>query len=208
MTHKPSSVQTRGPTGRGAHSGYEALARGLGWFSIGLGLAELLATKPLCRALGLEHRETLIRCYGGRELATGVAILMSHDPTPWIWGRVAGDALDLVTLSAGSEGGPAQKQNLTAALVAVAGATALDIYCAQGLTADKRLAPPGRFDYGERVGFPDAPSTMRGAASDATPHDYRIPEALRPWDHDKSGLAKRAKPGQRVADPVGSPVMS
>ena len=176
-----SSIQTRGPSGRGAHSGHEALAQGLGWFSIGLGFAELFATKPLCRALGLERHETLIRCYGARELATGVAILMSHDPTPWIWGRVAGDALDLVTLAAGSEGTGQQREGLTAALIVVAGITALDIYCAQGLTADKQPSPVGMFDYNDRVGFSKTPSEMRGVASGATPPEYRVPEPLRPW---------------------------
>ena len=96
------SYPTRGATGRGAHSGYEALAKGLGWLSIGLGLAELVAPQALCRALGLEGRETLVQVYGAREMATGVAILMSHDPTPWVWGRVGGDVVDLATLAMGS----------------------------------------------------------------------------------------------------------
>ena len=181
MTRRLSSVETQGPSGRGAHSGHEALAQGLGWFSVGLGLVELFAAEQLCRALGLERKETLIRCYGGRELATGAAILMSHDPTPWIWGRVAGDAVDLATLVTGFDGTAPERHNLTAALVAVAGVTALDIYCAQGLTADKRPSPPGLFDFSDRVGFPKAASAMRGAASDATPPEYRVPDLLRPW---------------------------
>jgi hypothetical protein len=34
------------------------------------------------------------------EIATGLGILMFPDPTPWIWGRVCGDALDTGTLAA------------------------------------------------------------------------------------------------------------
>ncbi|GJD50160.1 hypothetical protein OPKNFCMD_2897 [Methylobacterium crusticola] len=172
----------RGATGRGAHSGHERLARGLGWFSIGLGLAELLAPRALCRTLGMEGREALVQAYGAREVATGVAILMSHDPTPWIWGRVAGDALDLATLATGFEGDNPKSAHLALAAAAVAGVTVMDVVCVQGLTADKRPARPGAFDYRSRSGFPRPAGAMRGAAAGfAVPADFRIPGPLRPW---------------------------
>src|SRR6478609_8300231 len=44
-----------------AHS----MARGLGWFSIGLGLAELLAPRTLTRGLGMEGNEQIVQAYGG-----------------------------------------------------------------------------------------------------------------------------------------------
>src|SRR3954452_22927910 len=71
-----------------AHS----MARGLGWFSIGLGLAEVLAPRALTRGLGMEGNEQLVQAYGLREIATGIGILSSDQPAPWIWGRVGGDA--------------------------------------------------------------------------------------------------------------------
>ena len=176
---------TRPAPGRGAQAGHQELARGLGWFSIGLGLLELAAPRGLCRTLGLEGRETLVRSYGVREVATGVAILMSHDPTRWILGRVAGDALDLATLAQGFDGDREQRANLVAATAAVAGVTVLDVVCAQGLMADKRLSPPGRYDYRDRSGFPRPPRAMRGAAADfETPPDFRVPDPLRPWRDD------------------------
>ena len=67
----------RGARGRGAHSDSERLARGLGYVSIALGLAELLAPRAVGRSIGLEGRETLVRACGAREIATGVAILAS-----------------------------------------------------------------------------------------------------------------------------------
>jgi hypothetical protein len=51
--------------------------------------------------MGMDDYAALIRAYGVREIATGAAILYQRDPTPWIWGRVAGDALDLATLAVG-----------------------------------------------------------------------------------------------------------
>ena len=57
------------------------LARGLGWFSIGLGLAELLAPAQGRRFLGMEEHTGLIRAYGAREIATGIGIL-TQDADP------------------------------------------------------------------------------------------------------------------------------
>ena len=165
-----------------ADSTTDALARGLGWFSIGLGLAEVIAPRALARALGMEGTETVIRAYGMREIATGVGILASDDPTPWIWGRVAGDALDLATLATGLEGDNPKQGNLALAIGSVAMVTALDVYCGQQLSReDTQPARPLR-DYRDRSGFPRSPRMMRGEASDfEAPRDFRAPEALRPW---------------------------
>src|SRR5689334_9754796 len=113
LTHAPSAVDRRARaltqaassalTFRG-RTATRNLSRALGWFSIGLGVAELLAPRQLGRWTGLEGRDNLLRAYGLREVATGVAILSAKDAgaaSTWLWGRVAGDALDLSTLAAG-----------------------------------------------------------------------------------------------------------
>jgi hypothetical protein len=111
-----------------------ALAEGLGWFSVGLGLAELLAPRPLAAWLGMGERAGLVRAYGAREIATGAAILLARgDPTPWIWARVAGDGLDIATLAAGLSGDNPRRGNVGVALAAVGGVTALDVACARML---------------------------------------------------------------------------
>src|SRR5687767_10214077 len=69
------------------------MAQGLGWFSIALGLMEVMAPRKLAHTLGMDEHEKTIFGYGVREIATGIAILTAKDPTPWIWGRVGGDAL-------------------------------------------------------------------------------------------------------------------
>ena len=71
-----------------ADSATDNLDRGLGWFSIALGLAEVAAPRKLTKALGMEGHEQLVFAYGVREIMTGIGILASRDPTPWIWGRV------------------------------------------------------------------------------------------------------------------------
>jgi hypothetical protein len=162
-----------------ANSSTMALARGLGWFSIGLGLAEMLAPRMLSEQLGMEGKEPLLRFYGAREMAAGAGILMSDNPGPWIWGRVAGDALDLATLAMRLEEKNPRKSNVAIALAAVAGVTALDCITAQALTTSSRPAP----DYSDRRGLPRPPEEMRGAArKDFTPpRDMRTPEALQPF---------------------------
>jgi len=53
----------------------EKLARGLSWFSIGLGLTELPAPRTMARFIGVERAHTgLIRMYGMREVASGIAM--------------------------------------------------------------------------------------------------------------------------------------
>ena len=159
----------------------DTLARGLGWFSIGLGLAEVLAPRTLTRALGLQGHERLVQAYGLREIATGVGILAARNPAPWIWGRVGGDALDLATLAGGLHDDNRHMANVGLAMGAVAAVGALDVYCATALSGESE--PPRRVrDYSGRSGFPREVQAMRGAASDfQMPADMRIPEALRPY---------------------------
>ena len=171
-------------TGRQGHpdSQTDALARGLGVFSIALGLIEVAAARTLTRTLGMEGNEALVRLYGLREIAKGVGILASSDPTPWIWGRVAGDALDIATLVTGLNGDNPKRGNVGIALAAVAGVTALDVHCGQALSRESPTPLPPIRDYSHRSGFSRPASAMRGAARDfEVPRDFRTPEALQPY---------------------------
>jgi hypothetical protein len=153
----------------------DRVARGLGWFSLGLGLAELVAPGKLGRALGLEGKETLLRAYGGREIGAGIWAL-SDTPAPAIWARVAGDLVDLGTLAAGLRGADdIQKRNAFIALAAVGGITLIDLLTAMKLSAEtsENKGETGR-DYSGRSGFPGGVDKARGAAADfRTPREYR-----------------------------------
>ncbi len=50
----------------------DRIARALGWFSIGLGVTELVMAPKLARALGMRGQESLVRAFGAREIAAGV----------------------------------------------------------------------------------------------------------------------------------------
>lgn len=160
-----------------------ALAEGLGWFSIGLGLTELAYGGAIARWLGMPRAAPVIHAYGVRELLQGAGILGSRDPTPWISARVAGDALDIATVLPGLENPNPRKHNVLLALLALVSVTAVDVICAQNL-AKAPLAPSEkvRRDYRRRSGFQRPAGAMRGAARDFTPpSDIIGPEAMRPW---------------------------
>ena len=125
-----------------------------------------------------DGQEGVVRAYGAREIATGVAILASHDPTPWIWGRVVGGALDIATVAAlpsNRRDGEDRRWWTVGALIAVA---ALDAFTANCLTAEKGGPRTARTDYRDRSGIPNGIEAARGAARGFAV-DRRGPEALR-----------------------------
>ena len=116
----------------------ERLSYGLGWFSIGLGLAELIAPDKMAGLIGAadgDRSRKVMRAYGVREIAAGVGILSQPTTPAWLWTRVAGDMLDLSSMFAAMGSKKSDRARLIAAAAAVAGVTALDIYCGQKLNS-------------------------------------------------------------------------
>lgn len=113
----------------------ERLARGLGWFSIGLGLVEIVAPERLAGFFGLAERERLLRAYGLPEIGAGLGILAQRRPAVGVWSRVAGDALDLATLGTGLDAANPKRRRAIAGVGAVAGITLLDLTCAARLSS-------------------------------------------------------------------------
>jgi len=109
----------------------QPLATGLGWFSIGLGLAEVLAPGPLGKLIGVPNNRTLMRFMGLREIAAGIGILSQERPAYWVWARVGGDVIDLALLGAALTTEGSQPGRVAGAAAAVAGVTALDILCSR-----------------------------------------------------------------------------
>ena len=113
----------------------KGLATFLGWFGIGLGLAQVLAPERIARIAGLDVSPSTMRAFGAREIASGIAILIDERPRDPVWGRVLGDAVDIAALVAGLRSPESDKARVTGALAAVGGVTSLDVLCAGGLTA-------------------------------------------------------------------------
>ena len=112
------------------------LARGLGWFSISLGVVEVLAPRFVSRLVGGRGDNAgLIRLYGVREIVSGMMIFgQGARPAAGVWSRVAGDAIDIATLAATASSPATRKGALAVATANVLGVTALDVYCAQQLS--------------------------------------------------------------------------
>jgi hypothetical protein len=140
-----------------------APARALGWFSIGLGIAQLLMPRTLARAAGAPDVALLTRLCGVRDVGVGIGLLTSEDPTPWLWGRVAGDALDMAAVAGGlvTAGAPART---LASLAALGGIAYVDYSTACATIPKSRPVEGTVYDYSTRSGFPKPASEMRGAA--------------------------------------------
>jgi uncharacterized membrane protein len=102
-------------------------AHTLGWLSIGLGVAALLAPRPVSRMTGLGGHDSLLRLVGARELASGVGLVTQQQKTPWLWSRVLGDVMDLALIAGALKpANPGRYRALTTAAV-VAGIAAADV---------------------------------------------------------------------------------
>jgi uncharacterized membrane protein len=134
---------------------HEKVARGLGWFSIALGAAELAFPRRLARAIGAPPRTGLVRAMGAREALNGIAVLRSRQPAGPLWARVAGDAMDLALLGAAHLSPRARSGRLTAAAGMVAGVTALDVYAARRHSRERaRMRGPVRIAQAITVNRP------------------------------------------------------
>jgi hypothetical protein len=169
-------------TGKSSRTTSDNMAKRLGWFSLALGLTELLAARQLARALGVEGRETLIRTMGAREIAHGVTCL-STEQVSGVWSRVAGDALDVAALLWVYNDRNPKKHNVGLALAAVLGITLLDLATADALTLRHARGRGQPRDYSDRSGWPNGERRARGAAADfQVPADFRdTPAAAGAW---------------------------
>jgi len=112
----------------------DVVAQGLGWFSVALGAAQLAAPRTLARLIGIkddDEHSAAMRAVGVREVATGVGILARPRPAGWLWGRVVGDAIDLVLLA---KADTKDRGRTVAAMAAVAGVTVPDVLESTRLT--------------------------------------------------------------------------
>jgi uncharacterized membrane protein len=115
----------------------DPLERGLGWFSISLGVAALTAPRVVCWFAGIRS-PTLMRLVGARELASGIGILTQRDRAPWLWSRVVGDTFDLAGLSV-AVARRSTRGRAAVALAAVAGVTMLDMLAATRITGGRAM---------------------------------------------------------------------
>jgi hypothetical protein len=154
-------------------TGTDRTARALGWFSIALGVSELLFARHYARLLGVGGTEWLVRVSGLREIGEGM-LTLSPSKAAGLWSRVAGDALDIAMLGAAARAPRANRASVGAALAFVLGVTVVDVVAAQAVSSQHRRGRGAARDYRDRSGFPQGLERARGAARDLrTPREYQ-----------------------------------
>ena len=147
-TDKP--IRDRGVGGRVTGDGVERqvdlakarradkLAQGLGWFSIGLGTAQILAPRVMSRLVGVKDADNntgLMRALGVREIAAGIGLLADPKPTGFAAARVAGDAMDLALMARTLATPENDRGRALVATAFVVGAGILDVLATEQLSA-------------------------------------------------------------------------
>ena len=122
-------------------SGRDDLTQGLGWFSVGLGLAQLIAPRAVSRIVGVPLPPALVRLGGLRELACGLGVLTREPVAPWFQARVASDCLRLASLAGAAATRKRGRRRIAFAMAAVGGITALDVYCTREYARADRKTP-------------------------------------------------------------------
>ena len=128
------------------------IARGLGWFSVALGLAEMLAPGQVARSIGLQRKRKLFRLYGIREMAAGVGLLLSGRRVPWLLARAGGDMLDVAALRGALRRRNPRRGVARSAMASVLLIAALDVLGGVLLGLERARHGPVR-DYSDRKGI-------------------------------------------------------
>ncbi|HYO94976.1 MAG TPA: SRPBCC family protein [Polyangiaceae bacterium] len=140
-----------GPSRSSARDGGEGRAKGLGWFSIGLGLAQILVPGEIARLIGArddERTRKTLQGIGFREVTSGIGILTQPRPAGWLWSRVAGDLMDLALLGKTLNTPHADRSRVAAATAAVVGVAVLDTMSALQLSNGNGQSHAGNGTHG------------------------------------------------------------
>jgi uncharacterized membrane protein len=112
----------------------DTLHRTLGWASLGLGAANLAATRHVARLAGVDDAASapaVIRAVGARELVHAAGLLGGTHKRVWAFTRVLGDTMDLAVLAKALRNRDAGRRARTIAVTAaVTGIGALDLVAA------------------------------------------------------------------------------
>lgn len=152
-------------SGLSSFSSSDRLVRNIGWFSIGLGIAQVFGAHRITRRLGMEGQETMVMAYGLREIGSGMMTL-SVDKEVGLASRIIGDGMDIATLGLAMKFDNPKRDNVAIALVMVAGVTLLD-FVMLGAAAGQHKRRGEVRDYGDRTGFPKGVKASRGLAKSA-----------------------------------------
>jgi uncharacterized membrane protein len=180
-----SADAPRTSRGRGRE---DAVANALGWGSLGLGIPQLLTPGRFDEAIGVQpdaKSRAWTLAVGVREIAAFAGILVFQAPRPvgWLWGRVAGDAMDLSLLLAAW-----RSKRLSSARLGIATGAVVAIGITDLVEALRFSREPDRIMEEEEV-------HVRAAATIRRPRD----EVYGSW-RSQAPLRKEGAAGARIVE--------
>jgi uncharacterized membrane protein len=186
--------------GERAENALVRLAEGLGWFSLALGVAEVVAPRRFGRFIGVDPRAGLIRGLGLQKIASGLGILTQRRTSAWVGSRVAGDALDLMLLVGCLFFRARRRPRIVAATAAVAGVTALDAMCARRLSQNPQGGELGWIDLAKTLTVDRPAEQLYQAWRDfeKLPRFMNHLESVRVIDEKRSHWVAKGPAGSKV----------
>jgi uncharacterized membrane protein len=152
------------------------LGRMLGWMSLGLGAAQVVAPASVNRLVGLRGTRggnAVMRAVGAQELAVAGGLLARpYRPGP-LWARATGDAVQLGMLARAARDRDNDSRRVAAAAAAVAGAALLDVVGA-ARRGRRTQAPGGRLQARATITVNRPPAEVYRAWRDLE----RLPEFM------------------------------
>lgn len=194
----PPNVYHYAPTAAAGAGGAARLVQALGWFSVGLGLAQLVAPRRVARGIGVDAHSNLVRALGVREVASGFGILTRRKPTSWLWSRVAGDAMDLALLGRAARKPSTARGRIGLVGAAVAGIAALDLLASMKAPEHQALGGTVEFEKTIVVNRPREECYRLWRDLEGFPRFMRHLESVRVLDDRRSYWKARGPMGFRV----------
>jgi uncharacterized membrane protein len=180
----------------------ERIAVGLARFSLGLGVAQLLAPGALNRLAGVRDdaaARVAQRFVGVREVGAFAAIMVDRPrPALPLWSRVGGDLMDLALLGRAWERKRESAPRLALTIANIAAVTGLDAYAAIRHTeAVRRREPKQREAAGGGPVQVKAAVTVRKPREEVEPawRTFEADGGLSGWRTDAAGAEDRGDDG-------------
>ena len=109
------------------------MALGVGWISLGIGLALTLAPRRSATLLGWENRENLARVIGAADLIVGTGLLVDQSRSRWMLARAFLNVVLAGSYGSVLAGGTARRRRAGVGLIAMAVLTVVDYSLARRL---------------------------------------------------------------------------
>src|SRR5690349_13122050 len=111
--------------GRKNSSAMRKIAAGLGWFSVGMGVAEIVAPGAVSKLIGVKRKSSDTRWRGVRKLAAGIGLMQAPQSGMGLLTRAGANVLELSRMRSRSRRRGSNSGRAAIGLAALAGVAAI-----------------------------------------------------------------------------------